>query len=479
MVRNQLPKVLICDDDQTLHLALKSALGKEYDMRSAYNGDEAQAILKKNNVDLVLLDMEMRNEQEGLDTIPKILELQPDVTIIFFSGKTGFQFVRNAMKLGAYDYVPKDAGADELRHVFQKALEHKRLLQVTQQSQYEVKRVHNTHPLIGNSAAIQKIKKQIERARVSPAPVIIFGETGTGKEVVARQLRKNLDGILEPFIAVDSGTIQSSVAESVLFGYEKGAFTGADKATRGLFEEANGGVIYFDELGNMPFDIQNKLLRIIQEKEVLRIGSTKPISLEFRVLCATNQNLEEWIQQGKFKEDLYQRLNVLQIHIPPLRERVEDIPLLLEHFAEAHQNGLPRLIFLPETVSCIQRYPFPGNIRELANTVLYLYAMADGPEISPLDLPPKYHTYISGTAGAREADAKKQGATAIENRTNEVAVQVGRNFYGAVENFEKIFLAQEYKFLEGNVSKMAAELGMDRSYLHGKLKNYGIHVAKK
>lgn len=468
IVKNSLPKVLICDDDKTIHMAIKAVLGKDYDIKSAYNGDEALVVLKKNHIDLVLLDMEMRTDQEGLDTIPKILEIQSDVVIIFFSGKTGFEYVRNAMKLGAYDYVPKDAGADELRHVFAKALEHKNLKIQNQQTQFEVKKTHvRTNTLIGKSAGIEKIKKQIDRARMSPAPILITGETGTGKEVIARNLRKMRDdGTLEPFVAVDAGTIQSSVAESVLFGYEKGAFTGAEKTTRGLFEEADGGCIYFDELGNMPLDIQNKLLRVIQEKEVLRIGSSKPISLDFRVICATNQDLEEMVAQGKFKDDLYQRLNVLQIQIPSLKDRVEDISLLLEHFSELYRNNLPKLRFLPETLAVIEKYPFPGNIRELANLVLYLYSMAESEEISPLDLPPKFQAAASKASGAIAA-----GAATFQTET--------KNFYKAVEEFEQKFLSKEYQAVEGNVSKLAQELGMDRSYLHSKLKNYGIHTSKK
>ncbi len=466
IVKNTLPKVLICDDDQTIHLAIKSVLGKEYDIKSAYNGDEAVAILKKNYVDLVLLDMEMRNDREGLETIPKLLEIQNDVLIIFFSGKTGFECVRSAMKAGAYDYVPKDSGPDELRHVLSKALEHRNLKAKNKKTQHELKTNSKQHVLIGKSAAIEKIRKQVERARQSPAPVVIYGETGTGKEVIARLLRKtHADGCLEPFVAVDSSTIQSSVSESVLFGYEKGAFTGAEKATRGLFEEANEGCVYFDELANMPIEIQNKLLRVIQEKEVLRIGSAKPIALDFRVICATNQDLEQLAKHGKFKDDLYQRLNVLQINIPPLRERQEDIPLLLEHYASTLANGLPIIKFLPETLEVIQKYPFPGNVRELVNLILYLYSMSEETEISPLDLPPKFR-------GSASSVPSSESASFADHQTE-------KNFYKRIEHFEKAILEQEYKRLEGNVSKIAAELGMDRSYLHGKLKNYGIHTARK
>jgi two-component system nitrogen regulation response regulator NtrX len=462
IVKKAAPRVLICDDDQNIHLAIKSALGRDYDFKSAFNGDEALLILKKNDIDLVLLDMEMRTPAEGLDTIPRILDAKSDTIVIFFSGRTDLAYVKQAMKLGAYDYVPKDCGAEDLAHVFQKAIEHKALRNKQNQFHHEIRSSLQKHTLIGQSPAIQKIQKQIERARNSPAPILISGETGTGKEVVARSLRKTLsEGSFEPFVSVDSSTIQSSVAESMLFGYEKGAFTGADKATRGLFEEAHSGCIYFDELGNMPLEIQNKLLRVIQEKEVLRIGSARPISLDFRVICATNRDLETLVTDGKFKDDLYQRLNVLQIHIPPLRERIEDIPLLLEHFIEIHANGQEKISFLPETIELIQRYPFPGNVRELSNLVLHLYSMSDELMIAPIDLPPRFQS----SKPRPPTEATAQGMN----------IDLRQTFYDAVEGFEKTFLALAYQKLEGNITKMSSDLQMDRSYLHRKLKNYGIH----
>lgn len=463
IVKTRKPRLLVCDDDKAIHFALKSVLSEEYEMRSAYNSEEAIIIIKKNEMDLVLMDLDMRTPEEGLHAIPQILEIQSDVAVIVFSGKTDFNLVRTAMKNGAYDYVAKDSGPDELKHVFHKALERKTLREKGLQVQHEIK-IANQIQLLGNSPQIQKIRKQIEKARASSAPVIIHGETGTGKEVVAKLLRKTgTDQALEPFVSVDSGTIQSSVAESILFGYEKGAFTGAEKTTRGLFEEANGGSIYFDELANMPLEIQNKLLRVIQEKEVLRIGSARPITLEFRLICATNQDLEKLVASGKFKDDLYQRLNVLPIEIPPLRERTEDIPLLLEYFAKTHSQGQPTLHFLPETLSTLKAYPFPGNVRELVNLVQYLYTMSESSEISPLDLPPKF---------------RKNSFSEGQALPTPVPTSF-KNFYSAVENFEKEFLTEAYRNLAGNISKMSTELEMDRSYLHGKLKSYGIHQSKK
>lgn len=470
LVKKHAPRILLCDDDANIHLAIKAALGKDFDFKSAYHGDEALPILRRNQIDLVILDLEMRTPNEGFECIPRILDLQADLEIIVFSGKTDFQSVQKALKLGATGHVPKGCGAQELAHAIHKSLERRGLKQRQHQLQHEIQTSsRSSFTLIGESAAMQRIQKQIERARLSSAPLVITGETGTGKEVVARLLRKTAsDGSLEPFVAVDSATIQGSVSESILFGYEKGAFTGAEKTTRGLFEEADGGCIYFDELGNMPLEIQNKLLRVIQEKEVLRIGSTRPINLDFRVICATNRDLDAMIREGKFKDDLYQRLNVLQIHIPPLRERKEDIPLLLERFVELHSNGMEPIRILPETIERIQAYPFPGNVRELSNLVHYLYSMCEEPIISPIDLPPRF---LTPPAASSRVESTIPGASPVQ-------VDFSQPFYQAVENFERAYLSQAYRMMDGNVSRMSTDLQMDRSYLHRKLKNYGIHGSK-
>ena len=458
------PKILICDDNQNIHLAIKSTFNNDFDIKSAYSSEESMVILKKNRMDVVLLDMEIEHSKSGLELIPKILELQEDVKIIMFSGNQSFEIVKKALQLGACDYIIKDANVDELKHVIDKTLQLQQSARKNQQNQFELKKQHYSTSLIGESAPMQKVKKQIDKARNSPAPVIIYGETGTGKEVIARALRRTLpDQSLEPFIAVDSSTIQSSVAESMLFGYEKGAFTGAEKTTRGLFEEANGGTLYFDELANMPLEIQNKLLRVVQEKEVLRIGSTKPIPLDFRVICATNQNLEEMIKAGKFKEDLYQRLCVLQIETTPLKDRTEDLPMLLEYFSTLHQGNQKKINFLPETISILKNYSWPGNVREVSNLVLYLYTMMDDESVSPLDLPPKI--------SKNSISLKPSLSTNPGSHFN--------SFYEAVSDFEQKFLQEKYSQFDGNVSKMALSLEMDRSYLHGKLKSFGIHSARK
>jgi len=328
-----LPRLLICDDDRLLHTALKLGLKSKYDVSSAYHGDEALAFLRRQCFQAVILDIRIRTQDEGLRYISRLRDLDSDMAIIIVSGVQEFSVVKEALRLGADDYIVKDSEVESWIIALDRAIEKKILFRKNEIHRSELDRVNQKNVLIGSSEKIELLRKQIARARESSASILIQGETGVGKEIVARLLRQSSPkGDLKPFIAVDSATIQNSMAESLLFGYEKGAFTGADKSTRGLFEEANGGSIYFDEMGNMPVSIQNKILRVIQEKEVMRLGSSRSISLSFRVISATNRDLGEMVAQGSFKEDLYHRINVIPLWVPPLRERKEDIPLLIDYF---------------------------------------------------------------------------------------------------------------------------------------------------
>ncbi len=446
------PQILICDDDKMFHLAIKYVLKEKYDCKSAYNTDEALKIVKNQSIAALLLDIEMRTPEEGIQFIPIIKEVDPDLAIVMVSGKTDFQSVKKSMQLGASDYIPKAFQADDLAHTIALVLERQKLVQIKEQQNFEVNTQQKANQLIGRSSQINALKKSIEKIKMSSANVIITGETGTGKEVIARSLRGNhSDGTLAPFVAIDSATIQSSTAESMLFGHEKGAFTGAEKQTKGIFEEAQGGIVYFDEIGNMPLEIQAKLLRVIQEKQISRLGSSKITNLDFRVICATNKNLDEMVKQGLFKDDLLQRLNVISIHASPLRERKEDIPELLGHFLHQYAKSTQRkLKFTAECIETLQNYNWPGNIRELGNLVAFLLTMIEGDEIDISDLPPKI----------RDRACNKKEET---------------GFYKKVSQFEKELLTQEYQKLDGNVSKLALSLGMDRSHLYTKLREYKLH----
>jgi DNA-binding NtrC family response regulator len=452
------PTILICDDDELYQQAVKHALKNHAECKSARNGDEALTIVTKQHVDILLLDIQMRSADEGLRFIPRLKEADPDITILMVSGITDFRTVNEALRLGATDYIPKDADPDTIGHSILRLLERRELLLRNEQQQFEQSNEQKKHALIGKSPAITNLTRVIERIRKSPANVLITGETGTGKEVVARQLRLSEQGALVPFVAVDSATIQSSMAESILFGHEKGAFTGAEKTTKGIFEEANGGIVYFDEIGNMPLEIQSKLLRILQEKEIIRLGSSRAIQLDFRVVAATNKDLEAMAKEGAFKFDLLQRLNVLPLQLAPLRERTEDIPLLVEHFCRK-LSPTNSLCFTDDALSVLTRYPWPGNVRELQNIVAYVLAMSENAEIDVADLPPKI----------------RDAATPVKQQNNNDKT---RNFYDRVAEFEKQILAEEYDRLNGNVSRMALELGMDRSHLYTKLKEHELRIKK-
>lgn len=458
---SNLPALLVCDDDQLIHLTIKHALKGKYLIHSAYHGDEARALLKSNRVAAILLDVQMRTPKEGLELIPTLKELEPDAPIMMISGKTDFETVREAMRLGAVDYIPKDFSPVDLEHGLSRVLERRRLLAQRETLTREVARAQSQHVMIGRSAALAQVRDLIERVRSSQASVVITGETGTGKEVVARQLRGVLpDGTPAPFVAVDSSTIQSTMAESLLFGHEKGAFTGALNATRGIFEEANGGTVYFDEIANMPLEIQAKLLRVLQEREITRLGSTKPIQLSFRVVAATNRDLETMARDGLFKPDLFQRLNVIPITLPSLRERKEDIAELALHFAAKECPGR-EVTFSEEAITVLQAYDWPGNIRELGNVVAYVMAFAgvegsrDALEIDVTDLPPKFRDNPKPVAGA------------------------SATFYERVAQVENQILTEAYSRAQGNVSRLSQELGMDRSHLYSKLKEHGLHQARK
>lgn len=454
-------QILICDDDSLFHLGLKQTLRDLFQVKSAYHGDEALAILRNHPVDLLLLDIQMRSVDEGLAYISRFLEVDPELSIVITSSRKDFRSVREAMRLGACDYISKDMELEELVYILNQVLERRNAYQQHLQQKNEVTRTQKQHLFVGESPVIQKLRRTIEKVKKSQANVLITGETGTGKELVARQLRNSRDdGSFVPFIAVDSSTIQGSTAESLLFGHEKGAFTGADRATKGVFEEAHQGIVYLDEIANMPLDIQAKLLRVIQEKEIARLGSTKVIPLEFRMICATNQDLEELSRLGKFKYDLFQRLNAIPIHVPPLRERTEDIPILLQYLTQKRSSSVK---FTDASIDVLMKYSWPGNIRELNNVIDYVITLADGPCIEPQDLP--VHVFKE----------MRTGTGSPPNR----ALGTSQKFYEKVSQFEKGILVEAYQKYSSNLSQLSVILGMDRSHLYKKLREYEIHPVSK
>ena len=475
MTNHVLPTILICDDDSLFHYAIKENLKGLFHFECAFNGDAALEIVKRKKIRLVLLDIQMRTPDEGLRYLPKILEADPEISVIICSQHCDLTLTRQAMISGAVDYLRKDSEVAEFIHSIRRALDRQQLFLRHLQQDFEARRSQKDYSFVGQGHWTSQVRITLEKFRKSNGNILITGETGTGKEIIARQLRKQLpDGTLEPFIAVDSGTIQSSTAESALFGHEKGAFTGADRGAKGFFEAANGGVIYFDEVGNMPLEIQNKLLRVIQEKEIRRLGSQKIVELDFRVIAATNRDLKKMCDAGEFKFDLYQRLNVLPIHVPTLRERTDEIELLVKHFARLHVSHLGVLEFTDGAIELLKKYDWPGNIRELENFVCYVAAVTEAQKISEdcFALKKLQSLPTANPDAVKNLDFKQvePGAISILPETE---------FYGSVRKFEKAFLELKYDFYSGNITEMSRQLKMDRSHLYTKLKEYGLHSTSR
>jgi len=445
--------ILVCDDDPLFRKTLALLLRDYGSVTAVQNTNEALELFRSKTFDLVLLDIQMRTPEEGLDALPKIRALDPDLSIIMLSGLRDFDVVRRAMKDGANDYLVKDFEPEEFKITLERALGRRQLEQTSQKRNSEVARNLKRYKLVGESQNIIQLRKHIEKFRNSNANVLIQGETGTGKEIAAHLLRKvDERGNLEPFVAIDSATLHAQTAESMLFGHEKGAFTGAENARKGLFEEADGGAIFFDEVANMPLQIQAKLLRVLQEKEIMRMGSNRSIPLTFRVIAATNRSLETMASRGEFLPDLIQRLNILPLTLSPLRERKEDLPLLVQFFLEEKTGG--RIKMTEAAQDAISDYSWPGNVRELSALIDYSLAITDDSQIDVADLHPK----ILDTAQAKPSS--------------------GLGFYEEVSKFEAELLRRAYEKLDGNVSQIALQLGIDRSHLHTKLKLHGIHQAK-
>ncbi len=446
------PKILICEDDDVFQMALRQLLRDRFELKFVKNTDQARDLIRTERMDLLLLDISMRSEREGLEALPTLRALDADLTIVMLSGRSDLENIREAMRKGADDFLPKGCEPSEIIATLERVLETRRKTANLKQTNSEIKKSQNNYKIIGSSSKMKSLQDLIEKVKTKPVNVVIYGETGTGKELVARLIRsENETGSLCPFVPVDSSTITGTLAESILFGHEKGAFTGAEHLRRGIFEEANGGIVFFDEIGNMPLEIQSKLLRVLQEKEITRVGSAKTLPVEFRVVAATNRSLNELVRARLFKDDLFQRLNVIPISLPPLRERVEDIPELVDYFASKFSPGRS---FSPEAIDVLLRYSWPGNIRELQNLVVYVLTMSEADIIEISDLPPL----------VRDAAIPQQN----------ISLNKSESFYERVAAFEAKILAEALAQSDGNMSKLALKLGMDRSHLYSKLKAYKL-----
>jgi len=442
-------RVLLVDDEENLLKSLEGYLKTEgMNCLLAPEGEKARSLLLEETVDAVVLDLRMPG-MDGLSLLRWIRDSGPDVPVIIASAHGDVGDAVEAMKLGAYDYLVKPFDPDELILRLRKAMRERRL-----QNSAEAGRRSSDEKveLIGESPALQETARLIEKAAASTATILITGESGTGKEVAAR-LAHQASRRSGPFVAVNLGALPESLIESELFGYEKGAFTGADSRKAGLFELAQGGTLFLDEIGELPLHLQVKLLRVLQDKKVSRLGGTQSIPVDARILAATNQDLELLVRAGRFREDLYYRINVIRIILPPLRERTGDIHTLTDYFLRRFSADLGKKVtgISPQAYSLLESYSFPGNVRELQNAIERALILADGPRLEASDF-----QFFASTAKLHSGDMPEpailEPSTLAEVERRTILATLERN--------------------KGRREQTALELGITRRTLLTKLKEY-------
>jgi two-component system nitrogen regulation response regulator NtrX len=448
-------RILVVDDEQGIRAALGQLLEYEgYEVKVAPNAADGIAEYERFRPHLVFMDVKMAG-MDGMEALRRLRQLDPAALVVMISGHATLQTAVEATQLGAYDILEKPLDTDRILVLLRNALEHVGL----QEENARLRRtVESRFEIVGKSYAIRSLIEKIEKVAATPARVLVTGENGTGKELVARALHRQSPRKAKPFVEVNCAAIPSELIESELFGHMKGSFTGAVQDRAGKFEQADTGTLFLDEIGDMSVSAQAKVLRVLQDGVVTRIGGSKPVQVDVRVLAATNKNLEEEIAGGRFREDLYYRLNVVPLHVPPLRERREDLPLLVQHFVSvlSEREGMTPRAFAPEALERLGQYDWPGNVRELRNTIERLLILASGPRIGAAD--------VDRLVGKRAVEDSAGLGSLLECRTFE-------EFKAAAE---RAFLLAKLREHDWNVSETARLLDMPRSNLYKKIERYGL-----
>jgi two-component system nitrogen regulation response regulator NtrX len=457
-------QILIVDDESGVRASLAGVLSDEgYEVQAVESGEAGLTALEGRRYDLVLLDVWLPG-LDGLETLSRLRTLDPDVPVIVISGHGNIETAVKAVRMGAQDFVEKPLSLEKTLLVVRNALRARRL-EVENRSLKE--QVEQRFVMVGESAALQRLRAEIAQAAPSNGRVLIFGENGTGKELVARNIHHQSLRASGPFVEVNCAALPEELIESELFGHTKGAFTGALAARKGKFELADGGTLFLDEVGDMTLKTQAKVLRALQEQRVEPVGGASSVTVDVRVIAATNKNLEEEIRRGAFREDLYFRLNVIPFHVSPLRARASDIPLLARHFMAtlATEYGRRPKELSEEVLDLLVAQPWPGNVRELRNTIERLVIMTPGDRIEAWHLPAP----LSGggaTMGPRESALPEAGGEFPSLAT-------------ARDDFEKRYIWKKYQESGRNMSRTAELLQVERSNLYRKMKSFGLIPARK
>ncbi len=449
-------RILIIDDDPAMVSVISEICHERGHQTIAFNsGQKALEGLVGHAPQLVITDLKM-DKVGGLDILRECREVLPQTPVIMITAYAKVESALEAMKLGAYDYITKPFKVDELQLTIQRALDHQSDRREIQTLRRAVKEKYRFENIIGSSGKMQDVYNLIAKVADTDSTILIQGESGTGKELVARALHFNSNRQHQPFVAINCSALPENLLESELFGHKKGAFTGAVQDKIGLFEEAEMGTIFLDEINSMALSLQTKLLRVLQERQLRRVGDTKNVAMNVRVLAATNESLGEKIKSGQFREDLYYRLCVIPIEMPALRERPEDIPLLVSHFLQknAAQTGVEPKKIEQKAIEALQAYRWPGNVRELENAIERACALCDDGLIRPQDLPPQVLRQAGGPPTAAP------GSTTLP---------VGRTLDDYVRDQERAFIDETIKYNAGNRDKAAKMLGISMATLYRKL----------
>ncbi|MBU0674947.1 MAG: sigma-54 dependent transcriptional regulator [Proteobacteria bacterium] len=442
-------RILIVDDDSITRQTLSMALDDDYQTITAGDGASALKMLDDEEIDLILSDLDMPG-MTGIELLERVNQIQNPPPVIFITGQGTIETAVQAMKLGAYDYVSKPVNLDRLSLLIEKTLENKRLKEENISLKERLRENITDLNLIGSSPLMQKVTDLATQVAATKATVLIEGESGTGKELVTNMIHYHSPVAHGPFIKVNCSAFSEGVLESELFGHDKGAFTGAHATKKGRFELANGGTLFLDEIGEMPLSTQVKLLRFLQEKTFERVGGTKTIKVEVRIISATNRNLVEMVKEGDFREDLFYRLRVVKIEVPPLRKRKEDIPVLVEHFVKkfSHLHGRPIAGISKEFMEAVTNYNWPGNVRELINCVESAVVMCRG-DIIDIEAIPDYLNLLPADGGGD-----------LEG--------------GLLQEMEKKIIGEVLGETGGDKTQSAKRLGIGLRTLYRKIEKYNL-----
>ncbi len=473
-------RVLVADDEESIRWVLSKTLTKKgLKVDLAASGNEALSLFRQHTYDLAVLDIKMPGIS-GLDLLSSFLEDRPEMLVVIMTAESSMKNAVEAMKRGAYDYITKPFDLDALDAIILKAQRACEVSDEVHRLKDEMKEAyHLDRTIIGTSQPMQDVYKVLGKVAPSDVTVLITGESGTGKELVAKAIHVNSPRLGKPFLALNCAAIPRELLESELFGHEKGAFTGAAERKFGKFEQANGGTLFLDEIGDMPLDLQAKLLRVLQEKEITRTGGSASISVDVRIVAATNQELKEKVKRKEFREDLFYRLNVVPILLPPLRERREDIPQLVAYFIQrAHQEmGVPARGCTPETMTLLKQYHWPGNVRELENTIQRAALLSPDQMLTPADFP----DLMSGSEH-EENEGSLEALIGKKLRTSLTQMDVNDldNLYEMVlHQMERPLINIILEKTRANQVRAAEILGINRNTLRKKIQTLGIEVRKE